>query len=51
MNFTIKLTEQELNVISNALVERPFKEVVQVMETLRKQVIETQQEAKEKEVQ
>jgi len=47
MNFTIKLTEQELNVISNALGERPFKEVFPVMETLRKQVIETQQEEKE----
>lgn len=40
MEYTIKLTDQQLTVILNALGERPLKEVINTFSTIQKQAME-----------
>lgn len=35
-------TDQQLNTVINALIERPFKEVVEVMDVIRGQIMSQQ---------
>lgn len=47
MNYTIKdLSEQELNVVINALATQPYGQVYLLIDKIRQQVVEAQSAAK-----
>lgn len=39
----LELTEQQLNIVIGTLIERPFKEVAEVMDTIRNQLMAANQ--------
>lgn len=45
MNFTIKLTDKQLDIIGNALGQRPYVEVVELISEMHLQVREQQKPA------
>ena len=46
MNFTLIVTQQELQILSNALAQRPYAEVSQFLWNLQKQITEQEEKAK-----
>jgi hypothetical protein len=49
MSFKLEFTEAELNIVFNALTQRPFIEVAQLVQKLQQEV-QAQAEAQKKEV-
>lgn len=47
--FTFTVNEQELNIISNALVDQPFKVSAQVINKLQKQINEQESKTQQEE--
>ena len=43
MNTNIEFTEQELNIMINALVQRPYGEVINLLNNIQKQISKAQE--------